>query len=140
MNVNSSAQFCSRCHSYSHFPTYEEWLESEHSHADVECVGCHNPMSLELKTEDTVELCLGCHVEIAEEASQGEHGLPGESCDVCHMIKSYGDFESGEAGMTGARIDGGTIAKKLIAIGNKKKKHIRNKYARKRVDKYNTNG
>ncbi len=103
MNVNSSAQFCSRCHSYSHFPTYEEWLESEHSHAEVECVGCHDPMSLELKTEDTVELCLGCHVEIAEEVSQGEHSLPGESCDVCHMIKSYGDFENGEAGSTGHR-------------------------------------
>lgn len=29
MNVNSSAQFCSRCHSYSHFPTYEESTKNQ---------------------------------------------------------------------------------------------------------------
>jgi len=101
MNLNTSVEFCSVCHSYEHFPTYEEWLESEHSHAGVECVTCHDPMSLNLITENPNQLCGGCHANITIEVKEGTHGAEGLGCVDCHMAKSLADFEGDEESITG---------------------------------------
>jgi uncharacterized CHY-type Zn-finger protein len=101
MNLNTSARFCSRCHSYSHFPTYEEWLESEHGHAEVDCVICHDPMSLELVVEDTNDLCGKCHEDLVKCLQNGTHGFDELDCIDCHMVKSFADFESDDISVTG---------------------------------------
>jgi nitrate/TMAO reductase-like tetraheme cytochrome c subunit len=101
MNLNTTAEFCSSCHSYSHFPTYREWLESEHSHSDVECVDCHDLPSLELKAESPTALCGQCHAETLEESLQGTHGIEGFVCTDCHIVKRQPDFTNGEAAVTG---------------------------------------
>jgi hypothetical protein len=85
MNLNTSAEFCSSCHSFSHFPTYEEWLESEHGHLDVECVECHDPMSLELKLDDPTELCGRCHEDVVADSLVGDHGEKDLDCSDCHL-------------------------------------------------------
>ena len=101
MNINTSAEFCSSCHSYSHFPTYEEWLNSEHGHANVECVVCHDPMSLDLVADDPEKLCHQCHSDIVEETGSGDHGAEDLSCADCHMKVSLADFESEDVSIMG---------------------------------------
>ncbi len=101
MNLNTSAAFCSSCHSFSHYPTYQEWLKSEHGHVDVECVSCHDPMSLDIVVEYPAGLCGSCHESVLEEALAGEHGAKGLTCVDCHMVKSLADFENAHPGMTG---------------------------------------
>jgi nitrate/TMAO reductase-like tetraheme cytochrome c subunit len=61
MEPVSTAEICSTCHSFSPFPIYQEWLESEHSHADVDCIDCHEFHDLELKAEEPADLCASCH-------------------------------------------------------------------------------
>jgi hypothetical protein len=101
MNLNTSSSFCSRCHSFSHYPTYDEWLESEHSHAGIDCDSCHDPMSLEIKTIDHNDLCKTCHTEVAQEVLTNDHGAEDLECLDCHMIKKLADFNNGETGITG---------------------------------------
>jgi len=100
-NGVSSSTSCNSCHSVSHYPTYVEWLESEHSHAGVTCDSCHDPMSLELRAEDPIDLCKECHGSYAIEQDAGEHGLEGYECLDCHMVTKLVDFENEIDGMTG---------------------------------------
>jgi hypothetical protein len=98
---NYSPKSCDRCHSVSHYPTYAEWLESEHSHYEVDCASCHDPMTLKIWTKDPNTLCKGCHSSNDIEQLAEEHGYEGYDCLDCHMTTSLVDFEGGNNGMTG---------------------------------------
>ncbi|MBT3285502.1 hypothetical protein HN807_05365 [Candidatus Bathyarchaeota archaeon] len=100
-NEDYTPASCDRCHSVTHYPTYTEWLESEHSHAGVGCDSCHDPMTLEILTNDPNTLCKGCHLSQDIEQVAEEHGYEGYDCLDCHMTTSLVDFESGTNGMTG---------------------------------------
>lgn len=101
MNLNTSSSFCSSCHSFSHYPTYDEWLTSEHSHAGVECASCHDPMSLDIKTDNPNDLCRSCHLDVAQEVQENEHGADSLECLDCHMVTKLADFSNDENGVTG---------------------------------------
>ncbi len=101
MNVNITSSTCSGCHSVSHYPTYEEWLKSEHSHSGIGCNSCHDPMSLEIKTDDPNDLCTTCHATVDQEVLSSDHGAEGLECLDCHMITQVVDFKNGENGITG---------------------------------------
>lgn len=100
-SMTTPATSCGNCHSVSHYPTYTEWLESEHSHNGVGCDSCHDPMSLEIRTKDPNTLCKTCHNLNAVEVEVEEHGMEGFECLDCHMTTSLVDFENEENGMTG---------------------------------------
>jgi nitrate/TMAO reductase-like tetraheme cytochrome c subunit len=92
---------CGDCHSALHYPTYTEWLESEHSHQGVGCDSCHDPMTLEILAIDPNTLCKGCHSTEEFESLSEDHGLEGYECLDCHMSTSLADFENGDNGRTG---------------------------------------
>jgi len=98
---DSSSSSCSSCHSVTHYPTYTEWLESEHSHNGVDCDSCHDPMTLNLRAKDPNTLCKGCHLTEKLEQVAEEHGSVDYECLDCHMTTSLVDFENEENGMTG---------------------------------------
>lgn len=100
-NEETSSTSCNSCHSALHYPTYTEWLESEHSHVGVGCESCHDPMTLEILAIDPNTLCKGCHdIKEIEQVAE-EHGYEGYECLDCHMSTSLADFEGQGNGMTG---------------------------------------
>jgi len=91
-NVDTSST-CNSCHSATQFPTHIETPEIEHSHIGVDCASCHDPMSLEIRTEAPNGLCLDCHAVDAIEPVAENHGL-GFECLDCHTITSLVDSEN----------------------------------------------
>ena len=87
MSMNISEEDCSRCHSYAHYPTYGEWLDSHHSYEGVGCLDCHELHSLKLKAEGPTELCAGCHPETTGDWEEGSHGVAEKGCIDCHMTR-----------------------------------------------------
>ena len=101
MDVDVTAEDCSVCHSYVHFPTYSEWLDSEHSHHETDCMVCHELPSLTLKTEDPNELCFGCHADATGDWEEGKHGTIELECVDCHMMRAMTKAERMEHDVTG---------------------------------------
>ena len=101
MEPVTTAEICSTCHSFSPFPIYQEWLESEHSHADVDCIDCHEFHDLELKAEDPVELCSSCHEDKVQEVVEETHGSTDYECVDCHMSTRPYDGENGDSAVLG---------------------------------------
>jgi hypothetical protein len=101
MEPVTTAEVCSTCHSFSPFPIYQEWLESEHSHADVDCIDCHEFHSLELREEEPVDLCASCHEDLVQESVEGTHGSEGYDCIDCHMVTRPYNGEEGESAILG---------------------------------------
>lgn len=101
MEPVSTAEICSTCHSFSPFPIYQEWLESEHSHAEVDCIDCHEFHGLELKAESPTELCTSCHAEKISEVVEETHGSNEYECIDCHMVSRPYDGENGESAVLG---------------------------------------
>ena len=92
---------CGACHSYKHFPTYTEWLESEHGHAGTDCMDCHELPSLTLKYEDPNQLCFDCHPDTTELWEQGTHASSDETCVDCHLMRFKSPLERREHDVTG---------------------------------------
>jgi len=88
---------CGTCHSNAHFPTYTEWLESEHGHEGIGCMDCHEFHGLGLKAEESADLCASCHDDVFQESVEGSHGSDGYDCVDCHMVTRTYDGEIGES-------------------------------------------
>jgi formate-dependent nitrite reductase cytochrome c552 subunit len=101
MELDTSSTLCAKCHSNPHFPTYQEWLESEHGKHGVACVDCHDLPDLTLRAETTTELCNWCHAERVEEYKEGTHGDNKVQCTNCHMSMRPFDPSVGEPAVTG---------------------------------------
>lgn len=97
MAVNESAEFCGRCHTGVHSPTYEEWLVSGHAKGGIECTSCHRSHSESLRADTPSELCGRCH----REAYEGSvHSIEGLSCEGCHMYRGPEDADFKGTGHT----------------------------------------
>ncbi|MFQ6052968.1 MAG: cytochrome c3 family protein [Candidatus Bathyarchaeia archaeon] len=101
MSGNVTEEDCSRCHSYSHYPTYQEWLQSEHGHRGVGCLDCHEMPSLELRAESPTALCSRCHPDVYGEWESGSHGVAGISCIGCHLKRLSTEVKGEEYEVTG---------------------------------------
>jgi predicted CXXCH cytochrome family protein len=82
VNTGRISETCGQCHSGAHAPTYNEWLNSDHKDAGVDCVDCHTPHDNGLVLETINDTCGDCHVEaMVDEVHMGED----MDCVDCHM-------------------------------------------------------
>lgn len=77
MPLHVDATQCQECHS----TTYQEWHETAHAKADVECTGCHLPHSQDTRLTGE-ELCGSCH---RDELEDWTHHDAGVTCTDCHV-------------------------------------------------------
>jgi hypothetical protein len=77
MQLEVDSSTCRDCHTV----TYEQWQETAHSEANVQCTGCHVAHSQETRLERET-LCQSCH---AEEESDWAHHTAGVNCTDCHV-------------------------------------------------------
>ena len=80
MSESVTPEDCGACHNYKHYPTYTEWLESEHGHAGTDCMDCRELPSLTLKYEDPNQLCSYSHPDTTALWEQGAHASSDEPC------------------------------------------------------------
>jgi hypothetical protein len=75
MQLGVDSASCQKCHT----ETYEQWQDSAHGRANVQCIGCHLSHSQEFRLSDKA-LCAACHRERLDTA----HGQADISCVDCH--------------------------------------------------------
>jgi hypothetical protein len=92
---------CGACHSYTHFPTYSEWLDSKHGHEGTNCMDCHELPSLTFKYDDPNQLCFDCHQNTTQLWQQGDHGSSEETCVDCHLMRFMSPVERIDHDVTG---------------------------------------
>lgn len=84
MPIASSSEACGRCHSGEHSPEYNEWLVSDHSNFNVDCVDCHVAHDNSLRLGGINETCADCHENaMNDEIHMGED----MNCVDCHMTR-----------------------------------------------------
>lgn len=90
MPIAESSEACGRCHSGEHSPEYNEWLVSDHSLFNIDCVDCHVAHDNSLRLGDVNTTCGDCHQDaMNDEVHMGED----MTCVDCHMTRSYNDGE-----------------------------------------------
>lgn len=71
---------CQECHT----ATYDQWEHSLHAGEGVQCIGCHQVHSQDLRLTDD-KLCQSCHREAVEDAFHTAHWYGEVACTNCHM-------------------------------------------------------
>ncbi len=72
---------CQNCHANTH----REWQNSPHGQANVQCIGCHQVHSQDLRLEN-VSLCESCHREQhGDDVVHTVHSSVGIACADCHL-------------------------------------------------------
>lgn len=85
MLIANSSEMCGRCHSGEHSPEFNEWLISDHSAFNIDCVDCHVAHDNSLRLETVNETCSDCHIEaMNDEVHMGED----MTCVDCHMTRT----------------------------------------------------
>jgi len=88
MSVADSSEMCGQCHSGEHSPEYNEWLISDHSGFNIDCVDCHVAHDNSLRLDDVNATCADCHQDaMNDEIHMGED----MTCVDCHMTRMHGD-------------------------------------------------
>jgi hypothetical protein len=77
MQLPADGTCCQTCHT----DTYEQWHETAHEGANVQCTSCHVPHSQDTRLA-AEELCESCH---REEAEHWVHHEAGVHCTDCHL-------------------------------------------------------
>lgn len=80
MQLDVDSSVCSDCH----VETYEQWSNSPHSEANVQCIGCHLSHSQEFRLTDEA-LCGSCHRDQIEDFAHTSHDSAEVTCTDCHL-------------------------------------------------------
>jgi hypothetical protein len=80
MALDVSSLTCATCHS----ATYTQWSATIHAQNEVQCIGCHQAHSQDLRLSGQT-LCTGCHAEPREDPFHEAHWLGEAACVDCHM-------------------------------------------------------
>ncbi len=83
MQLSVDSSVCSNCH----VDTYEDWRQTPHAQAGVQCIGCHRSHSQDLRLQDEV-LCRSCHRDRLEDPGHVAHTRTGVNCIDCHTTPS----------------------------------------------------
>lgn len=81
LTVDSSG--CADCHTN----TFEQWTGTTHAQAGVQCIGCHQSHSQELRLTDE-RLCVSCHRDRTEDFFHTAHYAAQVNCTNCHLDTS----------------------------------------------------
>jgi len=85
VSVDNSSESCGRCHSGEHSPEYNEWLVSDHSTFNIDCVDCHVAHDNSLRLGSVNETCADCHTDaMNDEVHMGDD----MDCVDCHMTRT----------------------------------------------------
>lgn len=71
---------CQDCHE----TTYDQWEHSIHASRNVQCIGCHQVHSQDLRLTDD-QLCSACHTESLTDSFHSAHWYVDAACTDCHM-------------------------------------------------------
>lgn len=80
MNLDVDSSVCSDCH----LETHEQWQDSPHAQAGVQCIGCHMSHSQDFRLTDEA-LCGACHRGRLEDFAHTAHETADVSCTDCHL-------------------------------------------------------
>ncbi|MEA3336362.1 MAG: multiheme c-type cytochrome [Chloroflexota bacterium] len=79
MQLQVDSAVCSNCH----IETHKEWQETAHGNANVQCIGCHQVHSQDLRLTDQT-LCQSCHRDRLEDSGHIAHARASVQCTDCH--------------------------------------------------------
>jgi hypothetical protein len=80
MHLDVDSSVCSDCH----VDTYEQWKDSPHGQAGVQCIGCHLSHSQDFRLTDEA-LCGACHRNQLEDFAHSVHSAQDVTCTDCHL-------------------------------------------------------
>lgn len=80
MALDVSSMTCATCHA----ATYTQWSATIHAQNEVQCIGCHQAHSQDLRLTGQT-LCTGCHAEPRDDPFHKAHWLGEATCIDCHM-------------------------------------------------------
>lgn len=80
MHLDVDSSICSDCHT----ETYEQWQDSLHAQAGVQCIGCHLSHSQDFRLTDEA-LCGACHHDRLEDFAHTAHQSADVGCTDCHF-------------------------------------------------------
>jgi hypothetical protein len=80
MNLDVDSSVCRDCHA----ETHQEWQDSPHAQAGVQCIGCHLSHSQDFRLTDEA-LCGACHRDKLEDFTHTAHQGADVSCTDCHL-------------------------------------------------------
>jgi hypothetical protein len=87
MRLTVDSSVCKDCHTN----TFEQWEDSIHAQAGVQCIGCHLSHSQEFRLTDEA-LCGSCHRDRVEDFSHSVHGLADVACIDCHLSSTTSEM------------------------------------------------
>jgi hypothetical protein len=94
MYLDVDSSICSDCH----VETYEQWQDSLHGQAGVQCIGCHLSHSQDFRLTDEA-LCGACHRDQLEDFAHTAHESSDVGCTDCH-VSSATAYETTAAAST----------------------------------------
>lgn len=93
MSVDKTGGTCGTCHTDARFGL-QDWEESTHFAAGMDCTSCHDPHNASLKVtvnlkeqnfKDASQLCISCHKEASMNFPYSAHSKQGVNCIDCHL-------------------------------------------------------
>ncbi|GAB4402532.1 MAG: hypothetical protein OHK003_29980 [Anaerolineales bacterium] len=93
MSVDKTGGTCGTCHTDARFGL-QDWENSTHYAAGMDCTTCHNPHNASLKVtvnlkeqtfKDASQLCISCHQEASMNFPYSTHSKQGVNCIDCHL-------------------------------------------------------
>ncbi|RLT41588.1 MAG: hypothetical protein DWI57_06775 [Chloroflexi bacterium] len=79
-SLTVDSAMCQECHE----ATFDQWEHSIHADEGVQCIGCHQVHSQELRLTDE-QLCRSCHKEAVGDPFHTAHWYGEVACTNCHM-------------------------------------------------------
>ncbi|MBK7452116.1 MAG: hypothetical protein IPP55_08310 [Anaerolineales bacterium] len=101
MSVDKTGGTCGTCHTDARFGL-QDWEESTHFAAGMDCTSCHDPHNASLKVtvnlkeqtfKDASQLCISCHEEASMNFPYSTHSKQGVNCIDCHLEHVENDAE-----------------------------------------------
>jgi hypothetical protein len=85
MQLGVDSASCQKCHA----ETYEQWENSSHGQANVQCISCHLSHSQEFRLTDETR-CETCHRDQLNDFAHSTHLVAELACTDCHLTGSAG--------------------------------------------------
>jgi hypothetical protein len=80
MQLKVDSSVCKDCHAQ----TFQQWSDSLHAGAGVQCIGCHAAHSQDMRLTDAT-LCGACHQQQLQDFSHTTHNKANVKCSDCHL-------------------------------------------------------